>query len=372
MASLGKDLAALRKEQDLSFEDIYETTKIPRHIITSIEDDTIFTDFDENSTYIRSYVRSYARALAIDDQKIIYALDKQKNGNYSGSLRRADAAEPESPSEPIKEGEDKEGEPNVDEQTPSEDLGEPDTASGPDKDPDAPLTPKEELASPTSDRSENVDWGNMGREINPSPPKSNLWIGALILLFILAGGLYYFLSSSDETDSASEQTVPENESPTPPDNEADSLQLNIIPPTEQDTAEAVSGSMTNPEDGAQQALSDTLEFVVYAAYGHLDPVRVYTDVMNNINPYWIEEGEAVLFDFVNEFRIRGNFDDIVLLMNGHVIEDVRDRFYNPDTRMVEITRSLFEEDNKWLQPPPDTLAIDAPFPSLIRERPTYN
>jgi hypothetical protein len=94
--------------------------------------------------------------------------------------------------------------------------------------------------------------------------------------------------------------------------------------------------------------------------------------MDNINPYWIEEGGAIRFDFVNELRIRGQFNRIVLLMNGHVVQNVRERFYNPETRLVEINRSFFEEDPKWLQPAPDSLAIDAPPPSIIKERPTFN
>src|SRR6056297_2691190 len=87
MASLGRDLAHIRKEQELSLEDIYETTKIPVRILRSIEDDSIFDDFENNATYIRSYVRSYAKALPIDEKQIIYALDKVAKNDYSGSLQ---------------------------------------------------------------------------------------------------------------------------------------------------------------------------------------------------------------------------------------------------------------------------------------------
>ncbi|MDZ7682266.1 MAG: hypothetical protein U5J63_11290 [Fodinibius sp.] len=78
------------------------------------------------------------------------------------------------------------------------------------------------------------------------------------------------------------------------------------------------------------------DIVLYAAYGKLEPVRVSTDIMDNINPYWVEQGKALRFNFVNEMQIRGQFSNIVLLLNGHVIQNFREQFYNPDTRLVEI------------------------------------
>lgn len=369
MASLGKDLSAIRKEQDLSFEDIYEETKIPKHIIQSIEDDSIFTDFDENATYIRSYVRTYAKALSIDEQQIIYALDQQKIDKYRGSLRSEEGreiADEDTDESPIDEGLPEE---------PSEDAVPP-SEPDPERDAERYSTKKEEApsvsATRTPQRSKNVDWGNMGRNVQPVQSKSNLWMGALIILVLLAGGLYYFLSLPDENDPASPDAVAENEAASPSVTESDSLQLNIVPPVEEDTVEEETTPLAGQEPPAGASLSDTLDLVVYAAYGNLSPVRVYTDVMGNINPYWIEEGEAIRFDFVNEFRVRGQFDNIELLMNGHVIENARDRFYNPETRLVELDRAFFEGDERWLQPPPETLPIEAQPPSIIRERPTYN
>lgn len=369
MASLGKDLAAIRKEQALSYEDIYEATKIPKHIIESIEDDSIFTDFNESPTYIRSYVRSYAKALSIKEQKIIYALDQQEIDKYGGSLLETGGLEEEEvPDQAV------ETEPEPPVSTPPEEHEEADH-SGEEELPSeteshaAPTTAPEE----TKRRSENVDWANMGRNVQPIRPKSNVWIGILVLLFIIVGGLYFLLYSGDNGETADSESVTESEANF--GQEDDSLQLNIVPPTEEDTLESGGNEGVENQSTATvpgEALQDTLEVVVYAAYGNLDPVRVYTDVMGNINPYWIEEGVGMRFDFVNEFRIRGSFNNIVLLMNGHVIENPRDRFYNPETRLVEVERSFFERDAKWLQPPPDSLAIDAPAPSEIIERPTYN
>jgi hypothetical protein len=121
-----------------------------------------------------------------------------------------------------------------------------------------------------------------------------------------------------------------------------------------------------------ETLPDTLTMVIYAAHGKLEPVRVYTDIQDGINPYWIEQGEAVRFDFVNNINIRGQFSRMILILNRHPIQNFREQFYNPDTRLLEINRSFFEGDARWLQPAPDSLNIDAPPPTVIRERPSFN
>ncbi|HCI71511.1 MAG TPA: hypothetical protein DHV30_13330, partial [Balneola sp.] len=61
--SLGSDLETIRKEKNLSLEDIFEVTKIPVHTLISIEKDTLFKSSSESKTYLRSFVRSYAKAL---------------------------------------------------------------------------------------------------------------------------------------------------------------------------------------------------------------------------------------------------------------------------------------------------------------------
>jgi hypothetical protein len=45
----------------------------------------------------------------------------------------------------------------------------------------------------------------------------------------------------------------------------------------------------------------------------------------------------------------------------------KEQFFNPQTGRIEINRSFFEDDPKWLQPSPDSLEIGAPPPSVIRQ-----
>lgn len=372
MASLGKDLAQIRKEQNISFDDVYEATKIPKRIIRSIEDDSIFTDFEENPTYIRSYVRSYAKALSIDEKQIVYALDKREKNNYSGSLQKLMKNRPAQSFH-----DDKDDKPESEQETEKDEEKVPEDSPETKSDEEAGSLEEGPASQKTSKKPgvRSVDWADMGRQFQPlKTAKSRTWVGILVILFLLAvsGGIFYiyFYESTPVNIGHKQNTV--NQQKSSQRVSTDSLELNIVPSANNDTSalmeKANGGSLQNE---TLETLPDTLSILLYAAYGKLEPVRVYTDIIGDVNPYWIEEGDALRFNFVNNLHIRGQHSRIVLFMNGHVVQNYREQFYNPETRLVEINRSYFEGEPKWLEPAPDTLAIDAP-PPIVRERPTFN
>ena len=196
-------------------------------------------------------------------------------------------------------------------------------------------------------------------------------IVALIAVAGIAGFIYMqgYFSGSDGTgvngngNGTDLDTAPQTTTAI----ESDSLQLDLTTPS---TGEATAAADQQRE--RRVTLADTLELVIYAAYDKLEPVRVYTDVIGSLNPYWLEQGDAYIFEFVNTARIRGQYSRMVLMLNGHVIQNFRQRFLDPESGMIELTRDIFEGDNKWLQPPPDSLDIDAPPPSQVQNRPIFN
>ncbi|MEX2600807.1 MAG: helix-turn-helix domain-containing protein, partial [Balneolaceae bacterium] len=111
MASVGQDLAIIRKQKGHSLEEIHRVTKIPMRTLLRIESDAIFDDTEENPTYVRSFIRSYAKALYIPDDKIVNALDQRQSGNYNNLLlddypelleqleKKSTAIQPEEPEE---------------------------------------------------------------------------------------------------------------------------------------------------------------------------------------------------------------------------------------------------------------------------------
>lgn len=362
MPSLGNDLAAIRKELNMSLEDIHKATKIPIHILDAIEDDSIFTHFEENITYIRSYVRSYAKALKIDDKLIVRALNQVQKGTYSGLIREGSSGEVRpkfqyDSQEFESDEEEDDGEDMIHDHVPAG------TRESPKSQPDQPSS-KSKHSPPNPPSVRSIDWADMGQRFSPLRAPSKIWIGVVILVIAILGitGVIYFQNTGPLSQESNPATQPRAGADALG---SDSLQLNLTAPS--DTNNIRQRSATPAE-----SLSDTLKMVIYAAYGRLEPVRVYSDVMDSLNPYWIEQGEALRFDFVNIIRIRGQYSRMVLMLNGHVLEDFRQRFLDAQSGMLEINREVFEGDPKWLQPAPDSLGIDAPPPAAIKERPIFN
>ncbi|WP_138430465.1 helix-turn-helix domain-containing protein [Fodinibius saliphilus] len=363
MPSLGNDLANIRKEQKLTLNDIYEVTKIPKHILNAIEDETIFSEFEKNPTYIRSYIRSYAKALSIKEEKIIYALDKRQKNDYQGSLQELLESDAKQSVEP--DDDEKSLQP-TEEKAPEEENEESVEGTS------APIAKPSTLESESDVHS--VDWVDMGRRFQPlESTKSKVWVGIIAIIIIVVSGTYLYFYNFQNAETPPKNN--DDQQSTEVAKEAiasDSLQLDIVPSPESNTDTMSESTITTEENESLTSLPDTLTMVIYAAYGKLEPVRVYSDVTDSINPYWIEKSEAIRFDFINEIEIRGQYSRMVLLLNGHVIPSIRETFYNPDSRLLEINRSYFEGDSTWLQPPPDSLSIDAPPPSVIKNRPTFN
>lgn len=363
MPSLGKDLAAIRKKLDLTIEDIHQATKIPLHILESIENDSIFEDLSKNATYIRSYVRSYAKKLEIDEERTIRALDQVERGTYTGILRDDSetgtipkfTGKPRKPKSEEPEQEDLEPDKTEFSDTEDEPL---DRGSA-----HRPEAPNKTTETPSV---HSVDWVDMGKRFTPLKSPSRIWVGLAIIFIAIVSivGIYFlFIQGPEDT-----QTTPESQSPvtTTEAVEPDSLQLNLA--EQGDGGDSLQRKQTQPAE----SLSDTLNLIIYAAYEKLEPVRVYTDVLSSLNPYWIELGEAVRFNFVNTIRIRGPYERMELLLNGHLIRNFEERFFNPESGMVEINREAFEGEARWLQPPPDSLGLDVPDPTVIRNQPIFN
>lgn len=379
MASLGNDLATIREQQKKTLEDIHEETKIPVHILQAIEDGTIFTDFEENKTYIRSYIRSFGKALKIDEEYIIKALDHYELGTYDGQLLEKGDVEPKRPTFTYDTGAEQEEPEENNEQEEEKEEQEPGYEPEPQKQAEdqTPDTSTHSVGKSTSTHSpqsanapsvSSVDWADLGRKFRPLENKSRIWIGVAVVLVIIAGvvGYWFYQNSNLEGLESDDQNTTQNLSQ--PAIVPDSLQLNLSD-SEDSTAQ-----MNTQAPPTTQTLSDTLNLLIYAAYDRLDPVRVYSDVMAGFNPYWIEQGQAFRFEFTDFVRIRGPYSRMELLMNGHPIENFQERFLtttSADSQYVEIRRSLFEGNDMWLQPAPDSTELNFSPPTTVSNRPSF-
>jgi len=396
MSSLGKDLAAWRKAQNLTIEDIHELTKIPIHILESIEDDSIFSNILENNTYKRSFVRSYARALKIEDEAIIEALNQVEEKNYDGKLKPTEESPSKGPSFEFEESEEKREEKDKASEK-QKDKGKVESASTSDSKKSSKSTPHKTPTSKTSkpasskskakgkakdsDKSDprlirdystpppssvsNINWAAIGKRFKPFQNTSRIWIIAFLLIIVIGIVSYFFFYENGSTQheiSGADSLAGVNQTVTNPD----SLQLQLEPMDQPN-----SGIPSEQESEALAPLPDTLKVTVYAAYDKLEPVRIQSDVIQKMTPYWIEKGKGLRYEFMKYIKVRGQFSRMVLMYNGHPIPDFMNKFFVPDSDYVRINRSFFEENPRYREAVPDSLPEDIPPPNEIKDRPKF-
>ncbi len=338
--SLGKDLAAVRIKLELSLEEVQGQIKIPAHVLKSIENDSIFSEIETNKTYTRSFVRSYAKALRIPDELIVSALDSIEAGIYEpGMILDEELAKKHAPliKPDVLDDSDEKSEPI---------LIKPDIEEAPQK------------PTPTV---ENVNWADLGKRF--STPATNpkvvvpviialVIVIAAVLIFVFREPIFGLFSSND--DAAITDPIETNDSP---------LIANIIEDSSEVSSPELSTIDTNSETVVQapstiseqvstfsNAISDTLTVTVYAAFDKLEPIRVTSDFNWRTNPFWMEQGQAYNFNFVDTLLVRGQYTRFLLMFNGHVIDDPFGNYYDDTFDSILLTRSVLNSEEYFVQP----------------------
>ena len=340
--SLGKDLASIRKELGISLEEIQNSIKIPMLTLKSIENDSIFDSPEHNQTYIRSFIRSYAKALKIDDEKAVSALDALSAGTYKSSIILGAA---HTPSEPVSTEEFAEDQDSDDSDLP--DLSPPEIEQKPAK-------PKPEVS--------NVNWADMGRKFTLQESGSRVWIIALVAVIVLAlvATGYYFRAEIMELVGFSAETTQTNGTTDIDETPPPASDGTIGTPSQEFEEPAPAEVITQP----MSLLGDTLTVAIYAAYDRLEPVRVTSDLNGRTNPFWMERGEALYFDFQDTLLIRGQYTRMLILFNGHVVERARQRYYSQEYSSIMLTRNIFDNDT-YLSPAPAEFPLEVGAPDSI-------
>ncbi|PKD45197.1 helix-turn-helix domain-containing protein [Rhodohalobacter barkolensis] len=374
MPSIGKDLATIRKHLGLSIHDIQSATKIPLSTLESIEDNSIFEKSDEIQTYIRSFVRTYGRKLKLDDNLVLEALDSHEVGGYNHELlqpfpnlappapKQAELPEPDKKTDSEKKDVPKEPEEGKRRSKIQPDFPAEENENIKEKDQDKPAsTPAPKTGKSTSPPNvRSVNWADMGKRFSTNRSNTPIrLIGiAIVVLFVIA--LTYYLFSNDFFMSDDVQ------------------QTDTIPVPEETVTEENSGIPLDIDETPQEAepappaeLGETLYITIYAANDRLDPVRVWSDLKPRIDPYWMEQGTALNFEFSDTIRVRGQYNRMLLFMNGHRIDDVRQQFYNDEENAVELTRDIFEDDSKWRSTIPLELPPNVAEPDSVANRPSF-
>lgn len=386
MPALGKDLSKIRSHLGLSIQDIQHATKIPVTTLKSIEDGSIFSHPEENQTYIRSFVRSYGRALKIDDEVMIKALDQNEAGNYNHLLLQQFPAL--TPEEMESSGQRSEREPQIEDESetigvvPGEESNDEKQQTAEDENitksmaeidetdvvekatPQDDLKPKKRDTEPSV---KSVDWADVGRKFSEEKKHTPVWVVGVIIILIIAAIAAYFLYTNNFFDlgdlSQQEQGPIDIEEETSPSN----LSLDL------EDSLSVSESAVNMSEANEPSasLGDTLQLTIYAAYDGLGPVRVWSDIKPRMDPYWIEQGTAMQFEFRDTIRVRGSYNDMLLFKNGNLIDNAAQNFFQQESDYIQLTRNFFESDEKWTTSVDYELPENTPPPDSIVNRPTF-
>ncbi len=386
MSQLHTDLQQVRKSRKMSIQDVYDKTRLSLENIEKIEDGSIYHS-DRNITYVRSFIRTYGRGIGINDSDMIEALDKHEAGSYDGSIRTtylggskeapsdtSGAASPEKPkTEPpastkpksVPPSPGKESTPGPSKPEPSVEPAEKQkprpkvldgSSIGPGK--TGPINVGGSHVSPPP-KTGDVNWSDLGRRAaqKPTIPVVPIIAGVVILL-LLGILLYWLISSSDEYEETG--VVPDaTETIQPDESRASSLLSDTLDaPVPPDPARAGQGS-----------LPDTLHVVVYAARGNLEPFRVSSDTFDNRRPYWIEQGKGMRIAFVNEVRLSGSMNRMLVLYDDRVITEF-DEINQQGERILR--RSQFESDPSLESFTQSALPDDISEPGEIIDRPVIN
>jgi hypothetical protein len=369
MASLHTDLKDIRENSGLSINEINARTKTPVNVIQEIEKGVFFERGDKQKTYIRSFVRTYAKTIGIKDEDMIRALDAQEAGTYAGGLRKKYLPETvhgdlEDPDTSINTS-DSNDVANDDEDTgivrpgPTSTIGY-DEFSRPDP------SRQHNRVIPPPPKLESVDWAKFSEGFSAI----NVPVMKVIIIFLVLGmlgvGGYLgvgYLTDLDWSSSADELNAAEAMKTT-------TDTLNDAKSGEGSSPIADSLSMISTANQAQAiALPDTLYLVVYAQNGKLEPVRVTSDVNNTRSPYWIEQREAMRFDFFNQIAVEGQLDRATFMVNGKVLFEVDSLFQNPN--MLIITRDFLSRRPELFTKGQSEIPEDFTQPVIVRDRPVF-
>src|SRR5690625_3403876 len=213
---------------------------------------------------------------------------------------------------------------------------------------------------PEGFRSDTVNWAAKGHNYKDRRSGRSGWIpiGVAALVIVLIAITIFLLTGSSWTASTPD---PSGADPRVElESDAGDLQLNLVQNEQNET--------TPP---AAAELDGTLYLMVYAAHSQLDPVRIWSDLKPRFDPCWQEHGEAYLYEFSDSVQVRGNYEGMMLFLNGHRIDDFQQRYYREETDAVVLTREHFSSDPEWAQSVPVELPQGVSAPDTIRHRPTF-
>lgn len=352
-----RDLHRIREDRDVSLSSIREATQVPESQLQAFEDRALSGQSRMNTVYLRAFVRAYAEALGLSPDPVVQYLDAALEGDYQNQLAVQFLDVPPSVVEEdqFSESEDVSGgEPEADSspQNGSSDEddveGVPSTASTPsfgdsETDERAEETSVPEGSSSSGDLEQEAEKGEIDSPdrtasdhfaaLRFSTELGNFWrehrnfvlLGGLFLFgIVLVGGLARtYLGGDDSSPPADVSSTASSQQRT--DESSSSPDTTATERSEE------------PAPRTELTLGDTLHVTVVAT-GDVRELRVRQDD-NLRRPYWIENGDAVVFPFTRRIMLQNQLDSLRLLFEQYPYRTSRT---DSEGRIV-ITRDTAEQ-----------------------------
>lgn len=187
----------------------------------------------------------------------------------------------------------------------------------------------------------DVNWSQLRQ--NAEQPGSGLsiqLIGGIVAIVLLLAALGYWLTMPEPPEEMNTSTT-QNE--INPGSSPDGFQAEDSDLLQSETDPLATDSLDAPmaPDPSMTGIvpADTLEVVIYAATGNLEPFRVESDTFEQRRPYWVEQGQGMRIEFIDELRLSSGLSNMLILYDGRVLDTFDDA--STDEELV-ITRDLFE------------------------------
>jgi len=387
-----RDLRRIRENREVALARIEEATQIRQSHLQSFEDGTLHEKSKMNPVYLRAFVRAYAEALGLPPDPVVDHLEASLSGDYQNELsvqylkvppskageegpsarpgtsprekreapsppdesspqgssqstasdRSPDAAEsgdapedssPQGSQETEGSSPDVDGAEDLSEEVPT-DKGERPTASSsagfPESRPDAGSTVSATTTDPSGpdsrDRRSATTSSFAERWSDLWPPRRGVLIvaaiGLVLVVLLLGGGLGLFRGDSEPTAAPTLQS------------EASAPAQSSAPDLPADTVGQDTTSEQRPL--ADMTLGDTL-YVTVLATSDVRGIRVQQDDSLR-RPYWIREGEAMVFPFARRITLQNQLDSLRLLLDQYPYPSRTD-----DEGRIVITRDAAEQ-----------------------------
>jgi len=334
-----RDLSRIREDRAVSLAVVQEATQVPLSRLHAFEEGELLDDQSRlNVVYLKAFIRAYAEAIGLPPAPVVDHVEPALAGDYQNELAvrflddpdggaASSSSKPESsdreptsdemsssspkpsekktPTDP-EDTEGTDGEPSKVHEDLSQSVEAGDSVSGTNQDQEASLRSFSKGSSPSTARTDRGGWRQNWKIVI-------LAATVVGLLALSAWGIATGPFSADPPPAS----PPPRDSGSAPQNDASGVTVQKTGDTTLADPMGMTDSIqaSEPQPASVSLLQDTMHVLVRAR-SVVREMRVQQDD-DLRRPYWMEQGEAMVFPFARRITIENQLDSLRLFLEGH-------------------------------------------------------